>query len=202
MTIYITNLDKNREPKLPKKTEDTLLFKDLKWLIEVTRNNLHDELHFFTQKYVGISLWNFLASNGYYSPRIEAFKAKQTATKTILTVILRELHGTKIQLKVVVPHSARQEMAMSLEAHGAEIMKVKSLLDGAIKAKIIDIALDYRALLENIFNNSEMKTEGFIVVGSDANNWSTVLSDDDKSMVLRIKETGVEQAVKLTVLEN
>lgn len=202
MIIYINNLTRLGEPRLPKMTKDTLLFKDLKWLVEVTRNNLHDELGYFTQNYMGISLWNFLASNGYYSSRIEGFGATQTATKTTLIVNLRELHGTKIQLKVVVPHSAQQEMAMSLEAHGVEMMKVKSLLDGAIKAKIIDIALDYRTLLENIFNNLEMKSEGVFVVGSNANKWSAVLSDDDKSVVLRIKEAGVEQRIQLNLLEN
>lgn len=128
MSLIIRNLKTTKKSDLPKISDDGQLINDVRRLVVAIRNNLHDGLDFFTQKYMGISIWGFLESNGYYSPRIQVFEAKQTEAKTTINISLRELHGSDIRVKVIVPRTKDKEVVLKLEKQGKSLLEARSPL--------------------------------------------------------------------------
>lgn len=198
MSLFIRNLKTTKESDLPKISDDRQLTNDVRRLVVAIRNNLHDGLDFFTQKYMGISIWGFLESNGYYSPRIQVFEAKQTEAKTTINISLRELHGSDILVKVIVPHSEEKELVLRLEVQNKTILEAKSLLDALVRTYWVEYAVDLLGVFEDIFDKPDVQSEGVSSILSDVNFWSVLLYSDD-TVVIRTKDSKREQSVELSI---
>lgn len=198
MSLIIRNLKTTKESELPKISDDGQLTNEVRRLVVAIRNNLHDGLDFFTQKYMGISIWGFLESNGYYSPRIQVFEAKQTEAKTTINISLRELHGSDILVKVIVPRSEEKELVLRVEVQNKTILEAKSLLDALVRTYWVSYAVDLLGVFEGIFDNPDVQSEGISSIRSDASFWSVLLYSDD-TVVIRTKDSKREQSVELTI---